>query len=173
MRIELADLEEGRNEFAHEYAPGELVFDDSRVALMEAPSVSGAIQVSGKRLLVTGRVRASAQLECDRCLRPVPYPVDSRFQVKYVTPEEYEAQQAVELSEDDLESSIFDGESLLVDDLVAEELLLALPDHVLCGENCKGICAVCGGDKNAVECTCETQQIDPRWEELKRLVNGK
>ena len=173
MRIQLADLDEGRSAFAHEYAPGELVLDDSRVALLTAPSVSGEIQASGKQLLIGGRVRGLAQLECDRCLKPVDYPVDSGFKVKYVTPQEYEAEQAVELSTDDLESSVYDGESILIDDLVAEELLLALPDHVLCREDCKGICAVCGGDKNLAECNCETQKTDPRWDELKKLVNGK
>jgi len=48
-----------------------------------------------------------------------------------VTVEDYRAQQAVELTEEDLDLSVFEGERLILDDLVKEELLLALPDHVL------------------------------------------
>jgi DUF177 domain-containing protein len=173
MRIELADLEEGTNAFAHDYAPGELVLEDERVGQLQAPSVSGEIQLSGTRVQITGRVRGAAQLECDRCLKPVKHALDSRFKVNYVTPREYEAQRAVELSGDDLDLSVFDGETIVIDDLVAEELVLGLPDHVLCKEDCKGMCAVCGSDKNLVDCGCETQAIDPRWNELKKLVNGK
>ncbi|HEV7684362.1 MAG TPA: DUF177 domain-containing protein, partial [Pyrinomonadaceae bacterium] len=57
------------------------------------------------------------------------------------------------------------------DELVTEELLLAIPDHVLCNDNCKGICPVCGKDRNSVDCNCETKEVDPRWAGLKVLVN--
>ena len=173
MRIELKDLDEGRHAFAHEYSPGELVMEDSRITLLQPPSVSGEIEVKGKRVLVRGRVRGSVIVECDRCLKQVEFPVDSGFKVEYVSPQEYEAQHAVELSSDDLDLSVFDGETMLIDDLVTEEILLALPDHLLCRPDCKGICAVCGNDKNVDDCGCETQATDPRWDELKKLVNGK
>lgn len=172
MRIQLSDLDEGRNTFAHDYAPGELLLDD-RVAMVTPPVVSGVIEGNGQRLLIGGRVRGSVRLECDRCLQPREYAVDSAFKVRYVTPQEYEAEQAVELSDDDLDFSVFDGESILIDELVAEEMMLALPDHFLCREDCKGICAVCGGDKNVADCNCESEKTDPRWDELKRLVNRK
>jgi len=90
-----------------------------------------------------------------------------------VTPEDYQAQQAVELNAQDLDLSIFDGEAIDIDELVTEELLLAVPDHVLCSENCKGICPVCGVDRNSVTCDCQTAEIDPRWAGLKELVNRK
>jgi uncharacterized protein len=124
---------------------------------------------------VSGRLAARVQLECDRCLKPVELPVDSRFKLEYVTAADYEAQQqaqqAVELTEEDLDLSVFDGEVIDVDELVTEELLLAIPDQVLCNDNCKGICPVCGKDRNAVECNCETKEVDPRWAGLKELVN--
>jgi len=44
MRIELASLEGGKGSFAHAYARGELVLEDERVSLVEAPAVSGEIR---------------------------------------------------------------------------------------------------------------------------------
>jgi uncharacterized protein len=173
MRIELASLENGKGALAHAYAPGELVLEDDRVRLVTTSTVSGEIRQAGRRAHLTGRVFGRVEVECDRCLTPVELPVDSEFQLEYVTPEDYQAQQAIELTEDDLDLSTFDGEAIDVDELVAEELLLAVPDHVLCSENCKGICATCGADRNSGECGCESQQVDPRWAGLRELANRK
>jgi uncharacterized protein len=171
MRIELAGLENGKGAFAHAYAPGELIFQDDRMRLLEPPAVSGKVRQAGRRAHVSGRVSARLQVDCDRCLKPIELPVDSAFDLEYVTPEDYQAQQADELTEEDLDLSTFDGEVIDVDELVVEELLLAAPDHVLCSENCKGICAACGADRNSVECDCEKEAVDPRWAGLKELVN--
>ncbi len=171
MRIELSDLENGKGAFSHAYAPNELTLADDRVELLVPPTVSAGIRQAGRRAHVAGSVSGRLKLECDRCLQPVELPVDSRFQLEYVTPEDYQAQQAIELTGDDLDLSTFDGDGIDVDELVTEELLLAVPDHVLCSENCKGICATCGADRNLNECGCESQKVDPRWAGLKKLVN--
>lgn len=173
MRIELANLEGGKGAFAHAYEPGDIVLEDDRISLLEAPVVSGGIRQKGNRVNVNGKLTARAQVECDRCLKLVELPIDSDFKLEYVTAEDYQAQQAVELTDKDLDLSVFDGEVIDIDELVAEELLLAVPDHVLCSENCKGMCAVCGVDKNTTECGCETHEVDPRWAGLKKLVNTK
>ena len=173
MRLEIAGLEDGKGAFAHAYAPGELVLEDDRLRLLIAPTVSGNLHQKGRRVHVSGRLAARLQVECDRCLKPVELPVDSRFKLEYVTPEDYQAQQAVELTEADLDLSVFHGEVVDVDELVTEELLLAVPDHVLCEENCKGICPVCGVDRNVAGCECQTAEVDPRWAGLKELVNRK
>jgi uncharacterized protein len=100
-------------------------------------------------------------------------PVNSRFDVEYVTTAGYQAQQSPELTEADLNLSVFDGEAVDIDDLVAEELLLAAPDHLVCKDDCRGFCVVCGANKNSVNCECETREVDPRWAGLKELVDGK
>jgi DUF177 domain-containing protein len=173
MRIELAGLESGRGAFAHAYAPGEIVLEDERLRLIDPPTVSGQLRQEGRRVHVSGQLAARVQVECDRCLKPVEIPVDSRFKLEYVTAEDYEAQQAVELTQEDLDLSVFDGEVIDIDELVTEEILLAVPDHVLCNDDCKGICPVCGADRNSVDCGCRTAEVDPRWAGLKKLVNSK
>jgi uncharacterized protein len=173
MRIELTGLESGRGAFAHAYTSGEVVLEDERLRLIDPPTVSGQLRQEGRRVHVSGRLAARVQVECDRCLKPVEIPVDSRFKLEYVTAEDYEAQQAVELTQEDLDLSVFDGEVIDIDELVTEEILLAVPDHVLCNDDCKGICPVCGADQNSVDCGCRTAEVDPRWAGLKKLVNSK
>ncbi len=171
MRIELASLEDGKGTFTHGYSEGEIVLEDDRVRVVSPPQVSSEIRQAEGKVNVNGRVESRVQVECDRCLKPVEVPVDSRFKLEYVTAEEYKSQQDAELSVEDLDLTIFDGEVIDIDALVGEELLLAVPDHLLCKENCKGICPVCGSDRNAANCGCDTSEIDPRWAGLKELVN--
>jgi uncharacterized protein len=173
MRIELASLEGGKGDFDYVYEPDELNLDDDRMRLAGIPRVSGRIEQKGRRVEVEGRLVTQVEVECDRCLKPVELPVDARFEREFMTAQDYEEQQAVELTEDDLDLSVYDGEAIDIDELVKEELMLAVPAQVLCREACQGICAVCGEDKNLVNCGCATEEIDPRWSALKGLVNGK
>ncbi|MEP6568151.1 MAG: DUF177 domain-containing protein [Acidobacteriota bacterium] len=173
MRIELASVEGGKGSFAHAYLPGDLALGDDRVKLLDAPAVAGRIRQNGDRVQVNGKVAARAQVECDRCLKAIELPIDSTFRLEYVTAEVYEAQRAFELAEEDLNLSIFDGEGIDIDELVTEELLLAVPDHVLCTETCKGMCTICGLNRNSTECGCDAHEVDPRWAGLKKLVNSK
>jgi len=106
-------------------------------------------------------------------LKPLDSTIAVKFSRQYVTPADYEAQHAVELSEEDLNLSVFDGAVLDIDSLVREELLVAAPDQVLCQQNCQGICPNCGVDRNVTACDCEAAEVDPRWAGLKELVNGK
>jgi uncharacterized protein len=173
VRIELASLEGGRAEFAHSYGEGELILVEDRLRLVQSPRISGGIRQEDRRAHVRGRVVARVQVECDRCLKPIEVPVDSSFKLEYVTQDDYQAQQAIELTEDDLDLTVFDGEVIDIDELVNEEILLAVPDHILCQDDCKGICSGCGADRNSGDCGCETAEVDPRWAGLKGLLNGK
>ena len=52
-------------------------------------------------------------------------PISSDFRLEYVTAETYLSLETVELAEEDLALSIFDGEFIDVDEIVREQLLLA------------------------------------------------
>jgi len=163
MRVELARLENKVGKFAHAYAAGEFALDDDRVVLTGTPRVSGSISRAEHKVVVEGEFAAIAEVECDRCLQPVELPISSDFRLEYVTAETYRSLRTVELAEKDLALSIFDGEFIDVDDIVREQLLLAIPTHMICQENCKGFCPVCRADRNVTDCNCEATEIDPRW----------
>jgi len=172
MRIEVASLAESGKDLDHQYQPGELSLEDDRIHLLDPPPrVQGRIGRDGRRVKVAGKISGNLQLECDRCLKPLESAVKTKFSRDHVTTADYEAQHAVELSEDDLNLSVFDGAVIDVDSLVREELLLATPDHVVCQLDCKGICPTCGADRNVTTCDCKNTEVDPRWAGLKELVN--
>ena len=173
MRIELVNLEHGRADFAHVYQPDELASFDERVRLVEPATVNGTVRMVGVEVFVNGHVRTRAAVDCDRCLTQVELPVDADFELEYVTGPTYESSEAAELTEQEMAVSVFDGKAIDVDEIVKEQVLLAVPTRALCRPDCKGICPECGIDKNTGDCACETKEIDPRWAALKNLTSGK
>jgi len=174
MRIELASLEKTDGKFAHSYNPGELTLSDERTRLTEPLTITGRVWQTKGQVVAKGELATRVQIECDRCLSAVELPVEKDFRVEYVTAQSYDSgPAAAELGEADLSLSVFDGEGIDLDDLAREQLLLTLPARVLCQEACKGLCPVCGTDRNVADCACQLDDIDPRWGALKELVNGK
>ena len=172
MRIELENLEDGKGSFAHTYQPDELDLMDERVKLQQPASITSRIRTSGSEVRVSGKIDARVEVECDRCLNPVEMPVSAEFALQYITGQQYDSTHAAELSSEEMAVSVFDGEALDVDEIVREQILLAVPDRALCREDCKGICSKCGTELNSGSCNCESAEIDPRWEALKKFKNG-
>jgi uncharacterized protein len=169
VRIELENLEGRKGDFAHVYQPDELNPVDERVRLTAPAAVTGKVRLSGNEVFVSGHVDSRAQVECDRCLQPVEAPVSADFTLEYITGSEYESSEVAELTEAEMSVAVFDGEGLDVDEIVKEQILLAVPTRMLCREDCKGICPECGIDRNTGECSCGADNIDPRWAALKNF----
>ncbi len=169
MRIELENLEGGKGDFAHVYQPDDLNPVDERIRLIEPVAVKGNVRRTSAEVSVSGHIDTRAQVECDRCLQPVELPVSADFDLEYITGRDYESSQVAELTDEQLSVAVFDGESIDVDEIVKEQILLAVPTRTLCREDCKGICPECGIDRNTGECSCVKKDIDPRWAALKNL----
>ncbi|HKU76478.1 MAG TPA: YceD family protein [Pyrinomonadaceae bacterium] len=170
MRIELENLEGGKGDFAHVYLPDDLNPVDERISLSGPATVSGKVRLAGNEVFVNGHVETRAQVECDRCLQPVEIPVNADFALEYITGSEYESSGVAELTEEEMSVAVFDGKALDVDEIVKEQILLAVPTRMLCREDCKGICPECGTDRNTGDCNCATNDTDPRWAALKKLI---
>jgi uncharacterized protein len=169
MRIELDKLEGKSSAFAHTYEADEIVLDEENARLTEAPQISGRITRNGHEARLQGTITARAEVDCDRCLKAVAFTVETDFDVTYVPASDYYSEATAELQEEDLGVSVFDGEAIELDELVREQVLLAMPPRVLCAGECKGLCPICGADKNSQACACESREIDPRWAGLAQL----
>ena len=170
MRIELENLEGGKGDFAHVYQPEDLNPVDERIKISEPARVAGKVRLAGNEVFVNGHVETRAEVECDRCLQLVTVPVIADFELEYISGTEYESSSVAELTEAEMSVSVFDGQGLDVDEIVKEQIVLAVPTRMLCRDDCKGICPECGTDRNQGECDCKEKEIDPRWAALKNLT---
>lgn len=123
-------------------------------------------------VFVKGSVKTSIQLPCSRCLEHFEFPVQSEFSVTFI-PEEVDSRQSEkELQPEDLETEFYDGETIDIDKIVQSNVLLGLPIKPLCGDECRGLCPVCGTNKNLASCTCPTDEPgDPRLAKLKDFLS--
>jgi len=71
---------------------------------------------------------------------------------------------------DEIDAEAFDGKTIDLDPIVREQVLLALPVSVLCREDCKGLCSVCGQDRNEKDCGhAGRTEVDVRLAKLKDI----
>jgi uncharacterized protein len=165
------DLEVRAARFDVEIAPGEIDF------LYEELRQIGPLKAGGKAELVTGalgEIRVTGHLSvtmdaaCDRCLEDAQFPVDADFTLYYrPVVEGYGDEKEIDSGE--AEMGFYEGEGLELNDVLREQVLLALPMQRVCREDCKGICPECGQNRNQNECHCRTVSADDRWAALKQL----
>jgi len=167
MRIEVERLEKP-GKFSQVYAGDSLALDQD-IRLLDPVEVHGRARRSGVEVELGGELQTRIEVPCSRCLQPVSLAIRSAFAERFVPAVTWRAEEQHELREEDLDLAVFDGEAIELDDVVREEIMLAVPSHVLCREDCKGLCPVCGIDRNNSSCACESKEIDSRWDPLKDL----
>ncbi len=109
---------------------------------------------SGGEVRVQGRYTVEMTARCDRCLGRARFPwmpASTCFtgRCPIIAREE-----EVEIDEGEAEIGFYEGGGLELEDILREQVLLALPMQRVCSEDCKGICPVCGKNRNESACDC-------------------
>lgn len=178
MLVNLTDVftNEGQvQELDVSYEPGTFTSPFGTFSIKEKSPVALRLSNIGQsRALVQGNARFVFALACDRCLRDVDYTFDLSFECVFVSPDytgrDMESGDPAEYEEDS--PALMEGYHLNVDELINNELLLNWPMKILCREDCKGICKVCGKNRNDGDCGCEDFVPDPRMAVIKDLFNA-
>ena len=172
MRIEVENLRERAEAFSHSYAPGEVEIEDEGARLVAPAEVRGDASLKGEEVRVRGKIVTEVELLCDRCAAPSRAPLEVEFDTRFI-PQSKAAVETdnVRLLTEDLGLAAYEGDAVDLDELVREQILLALPSRTLCREDCKGLCQKCGADLNAGQCSCEQGETDPRWAALADFKN--
>jgi uncharacterized protein len=175
MFLDIKQLERHPLDYEEEFQPGAI--DLGQEAKQRTPlKTSGHAEVveehHGKHQIIKdirlrGTISIGLESQCARCLEPVQQDVKRDFELLY-RPLGVDAGRD-ELSVTDAEAEIgyYQGEGLLLEDVLREQVLLALPLKVTCRADCKGLCPQCGKNLNNEQCSCSTELQDPRWAALK------
>ncbi|MBI4847644.1 MAG: DUF177 domain-containing protein [Nitrospirae bacterium] len=124
----------------------------------------------GTRVLIEGSVKVTAEFKCSRCLKEYSLPLALSFQEEYVPAEEVgKEKHELELSNDELDVSFYSNDEIDIEDMIREQVLLAVPMKPLCSEECRGLCPVCGINLNEGACACGKKEIDPRLAPLEKF----
>ena len=117
-------------------------------------------------VLVTGTVSGPVEGECGRCLRPITDSVTVSVQELYA----YEHSATEETTEED-EVGRLQGDLLDLEPALRDAVVLALPNHPLCREDCPALCPECGVPKDELPADHSHTQPDSRWAALARLID--
>jgi uncharacterized protein len=140
--------------------------------LVRPVNVDLEIQRRTDHVRITGRVVGVLQVVCHRCLGSFPFPLDEGVDVFLLEEGKAPQEEELELDAEDMDYEFFDGEVIDIDQLIAEQIFLALPVKVLCSDNCKGLCPRCGVNLNEEPCKCDRGDSSSPFAKLKS-IRGK
>lgn len=122
-------------------------------------------------VIAQGRVTGPLKSVCVRCLAESDFVLNRPFRHVFIEGKDPAVDSAEEtISEaDNLDCTFFDGGVIDLLTLAIDEIGLALPDNPVCSPDCRGLCPVCGADRNRISCGCEVEDSDARWAALKEL----
>ena len=118
---------------------------------------------------LSGTLQASLETACDRCGREIPLSVNREF--RYVLRIGLEPECTVEhqCSDEVCETPYLAQAALESKTIIAEQLLLAVPQQRLCDRACKGLCKECGCNLNKKKCQCGESNANSPFAILKTL----
>lgn len=166
MQINLSRLKlqpQGSEKFFLEGPGSQYILEELGGRFLDKIVVDLQVENTGGMFLARGTVQTVLSLPCSRCLVDFNLSVHTDIDMTIVA-----ASQADQLSEDE-DAIVFHGDIVDLNTPVHEAIFMSIPIVPLCKEDCRGLCPVCGMDKNQGDCSCINQEIDPRWEKLKNL----
>jgi uncharacterized protein len=140
------------------------VFEKLEFQLSEPVHLSGRLTDAGTgRYYWHGGLTTHVRAVCRRCLAEVEVAIEQPVEVLFTD----------DAAADDPAAYVIDPDAAELDSgqAVREELILAVPDYVLCSDGCKGLCPRCGTDLNTGTCQCKPE-TDMRWSALEKLRTG-
>lgn len=177
MLIRVRELELRKLEFNENYQPGAIDFghDFRQIGpLHSAGRAELIVEHHGHHqdvedIRLVGTVETRLEFSCARCLDPVQQDVSKSFDLIFRPQGVDRRGDEVSITEAETEIGYYQGEGILLEDALREQVLLATPVRALCREDCKGLCPHCGRNRNLEQCHCEQHLSDPRWDALNEI----
>ena len=173
MKLDLIPLLAGERLLAFDYELPLEVDPEDTSSFLYGVSFPSPMKVKGDITNTAGYMRMTLDAsvdyvaECARCLSPVSGQFTLNLE-KTVAPRNLLSN----LDEDKLDDyAIIEDGFLDMDEQLRAQLEMEFPIRFLCHEDCKGLCQKCGKNLNEGKCDCVTEEIDPRFAPLQKLLD--
>lgn len=123
-------------------------------SLINGIKVEVLITRSGQRFLVRGRLNFKARLKCAICVGDYEKVFDEEMVAEFTVLKRERLVYAKELESEEIDRVPIDADFIDLTQMVRDAIHLAIPIAPKCRDDCKGICPVCGVNRNEVECNC-------------------
>jgi uncharacterized protein len=159
FKINLASVD-ARKEFFFEVNKSEISFEKG--IELEGPMKMEIALTKDKdtSVIVEGRMDGMIRTTCSRCLEEYVAPVSVGFAVIF--------KDKKAMTDDDRDSEVYEYENNEINlyPYLRETMILEFPAKPLCREDCKGLCPVCGRNRNNEDCGHEIRETFKPFEGL-------
>jgi uncharacterized protein len=172
MFLNVREMERKKIRFEETFSPREIQFLETKLSQAGPLTASGTAELlpnTKGEIRIQGSLQVRMEAECDRCLDVTDRNLDLKFDLFYAPLSSGPHAPEVRLDKDESETDFYKGEGLELEDVLREQILLALPMQRVCREDCRGICPVCGQNRNRVACGCQVKAPDDRWAALRKF----
>lgn len=178
MRLYVPELKKGDGDFL--VYSGTVELSSNRQDLFPARCVQLQVDVKAayvqNRVILKGIWRTEILVSCHRCLAPVTLQLGEMIYDEFIHLSKGAGQQDPAdsgVAPGDGEHFTFKGDLLELDDYFSQQFYMSQPLKVVCREECRGLCSVCGTNRNLESCSCEQRRIDPRWSALDHYKDSR
>lgn len=172
MFLSVKEMELRKVRFDETFEPGQIDFTGEDIEQISPLAAKGAAELLANtdgEVRIQGRYTVEMASQCDRCLGRAQFALDTGFDLFYRPASFIAREEEVEIDEGEAEIGFYEGGGMELEDILREQVLLALPMQRVCSDVCKGICPVCGKNRNETECGCKLENHDDRWGALRKL----
>jgi uncharacterized protein len=172
MFLSVKEMELRKIRFDETFQSGQIDFtgeEIEQVAPLTAKGQAELLAHTGGEVRIQGRYTVEMASQCDRCLGRARFALDTGFDLFYRPASFIAREEEVEIDEGEAEIGFYEGGGLELEDILREQILLSLPMQRVCSDVCKGICPVCGRNRNETECGCKLDSHNDRWQALSKL----
>src|SRR6202142_628053 len=169
MFLDVKELAVRKIRIRKSYVPGTLDFHSGEVRQVEPLEVRATAELMEGQIRIYGNLHTRVEMVCARCLDTVVEEISRDYDLYYKPMTAAAADAEYPLNLDDTEVAFFEGDGLFLADILAEQVLLALPMKVICRSDCRGLCPHCGANLNGEDCRCDAHAADPRLAVLGRI----
>jgi DUF177 domain-containing protein len=172
MFLSVKEMEQRKVRFDETFQPGQIDFSGEELVQGSPLQATGSAELlahTDGEVRIRGRLAVEMIAQCDRCLGRAKFPLDAAFDLFYRPMTFIAREEEVEIDEGEAEIGFYEGGGMELEDILREQVLLALPMQRVCSDVCKGICPVCGKNRNETTCDCRLESADDRWGALRDL----
>jgi uncharacterized protein len=172
MFLSVKEMEVRKIRFDEVFQPGQIDFSGEDIEQGTPLQVAGTAELlahSEGEVRIQGRYTVEMTAQCDRCLGQAKFPLDASFDLFYRPMSDIAVEEEVEIDEGEAELGFYEDGGMELEDILREQVMLALPMQKVCSDVCKGICPVCGKNRNETVCDCRMETTDDRWGALRKL----
>lgn len=167
MILQLKEIPDSRFTLRYDLPMGKMGLNLDGVCCRGVIAVSLVTEKWKNLISLEGNISTLLHLECGRCLRE--FPQDLKVAIRAQLHHESSDYGNGESLDPSFEILSYSGESIDMDHIVREYILLSLPLHPLCEENCLGLCMDCGKDLNDKRCRCELEEPEGSFSVLQHF----